>query len=90
MESRVVATEAELLEALRTAMEHQNIGPDDARTSREMAETTGWSDRRLMRALRALVRSGDMEHVQVMRANLCGVLQRIPAYRLTDRESKAA
>ena len=76
-------TEGQLLEALRAAqLTAAEDGQDGARTSAELREDLGWSKERVIVALKALKKAGQLDVVKVPREDLAGRVLRIPAYRL--------
>ena len=77
MDSRI--TESELVEELRRALE--NAGPDDAMTTKELAETLGISAEAIRAQLPAMIRSGQYEVVRVVRKRWDGIVTRVSAIR---------
>lgn len=82
MESSVNITEAEILDALRAALEEVAKGPDDALTTGDLVEATGWGEDRVRRMLRRMLRDGDAECVRVRRMAMDTRMAVVPAYRL--------
>ena len=56
--------------------------PEDAYTSEELEGIFGLSNKPVRQRLRALAKMGRLETVRVMRADLKGVYQPVPAYRI--------
>jgi len=77
MDSRI--TESELVEELRRALE--NAGPDDAMTTKELADTLGISAIAVRAQLPAMLASGQYEIVRVIRKRWDGIVTRVSAIR---------
>ena len=73
-------TEAELLAEIRAALD--DPGPDDAYTTREIADLLGCSVEKARDRIRPLVRAGRIGVVKVPRPALDGRDIRVSAYRL--------
>lgn len=78
--------EVELLAALEDAF-LSATDPEGAMTMAELVETTGMSDKSLRPRLLKLKRSGKLEAVRVVRENLAGYRQPVPAYRTIKRNT---
>lgn len=76
----VTITESELLDALAQAA--RGAGPEEARTCPELAAATGLSDKRIRAALKALQVQGRLVVHRVLRENLAGASQPVPAYTI--------
>jgi hypothetical protein len=74
----VTITHAELLDALATA----STAPEDAQTVGEICAATGIPIRRVRDGLRALQAAGRLGVHSVMRPDLGGRMQRVPAYTI--------
>ena len=72
-------TESELVEELRQALE--NAGPDDAMTTKELADTLGISAIAVRAQLPAMLASGQYEIVRVIRKRWDGIVTRVSAIR---------
>lgn len=71
----------QLLEALRAGLQ-ADPGPEDARTSEEWGEVMGCNVKTARGRIKVLLRAGKMERAVVRRADLRGIEQPVPAYRL--------
>jgi hypothetical protein len=80
MEGRI--TEQELLDALRQALTASPEYPDDARTTEELMDLTGYTYKRVIAMLKALRKRGECECIRVKRENIIGVLVPVPAWRV--------
>jgi DNA-binding GntR family transcriptional regulator len=80
-------TQDELIRALLQAQESAE-GDETARTTRELMEMLGVSDKKVRRLLRQLIQKGVVEHVYVHRWRINGMFQQADAYRLVKQESK--
>lgn len=74
----IVITEAELLDALAEAA--RGVEPSEARTGPELMAATGFPEKRLRAALKALQAQGRLDVHQVTRQSLDGRAIRVPAY----------
>jgi hypothetical protein len=74
-------TEAELLDALREALAPTANDPDGAFTSEELLSLTGYGEKKIRNALKAMLRKGECECVRVKRQNIVGVTVPVPAWR---------
>ena len=72
-------TESELVDELRRALE--NAGPDDAMTTKELADTLGISAIAVRAQLPAMLASGQYEIVRVIRKRWDGIVTRVSAIR---------
>lgn len=75
-------TQSEILEALAKATE----APDDAMTSQEIRDFTGFGKDTVGRMLRDLSKEGRLTVHHVVRRALDGRAQRIPAYSVTPKK----
>ena len=64
--------------------------PEGAMTTVEIGEALGWDNKRVLRFLRPLVSSGQIEVVQISLPAITGVLTKRPAYRLVKPENDTA
>ena len=74
-------TESELLEALRASVEREAPNDDGSFTSREVADLMGWGRAKARRAIRALLRAGEIETMQTYRENIQGRVAPTIAWR---------
>ena len=72
-------TESELVEELRRTLE--NAGPDDAMTTKELAEKLGISRDAVRAQLPGMLESGQFEMVRVTRKRWDGIVNRVSAIR---------
>jgi len=68
----------DLLRALEEAQGHEEQGV----TSQELADSIGWSTKRVLRRLHELKASGRLEIVKMYRQNIVGVTTLRSGYRL--------
>jgi hypothetical protein len=80
-----VITETELLDALAQAV--VGNGPADARTSAEIRQATGLSEKRVVGALHVLANQGRLQVHRVARRALDGRTIVVPAYTITPAPS---
>lgn len=74
-------TESELLEALLDATGPQPC-PEDAYTSAELKQLTGWGIVKTREVIRHMVKTGKLEHVKVYRQTVNEIMWPSSAYRL--------
>jgi len=74
-------TASSILEAIANALQHTADVVDDAVTTKELMEITGWSQLKVQKAIDAAWKDGKIERVYVKRkfASRCA---KVPAYRL--------
>lgn len=80
---RVRVTENDLLDEVRAALERQ--GPEDALTTREMCAAMGVGMPKMREIVRALVESGAVEPVKVLRPRMDGTPTTVSAYRYVKK-----
>jgi DNA-binding transcriptional regulator PaaX len=77
-----VITTDEILDALVTA----STAPEDARTMAEIKQETGIGEKRLRRALVSIRDEGRLQVHHVVRRDLSGKPQKVPAYTIAPRK----
>lgn len=85
--ARISVTENDLLDALSEALP-SGKGPDDARTVREMAKATGWSEVRVRKALVAVQEQGRLVVHRVGRQGIDGRAAVVSAYTIVPEKAK--
>lgn len=68
----------DLLRALEQAQKHENNGV----TTQELADSIGWSTKRVLKRLKELKAEGRLEVVKVYRESLTGIITPRPGFRL--------
>jgi hypothetical protein len=79
--TRIEITTADILAALETA----SNAPEDARTMAEIKQETGVGEKRLRAALVAIREEGRLQVHHVVRRDLSGKSQKVPAYTISPR-----
>jgi MarR-like DNA-binding transcriptional regulator SgrR of sgrS sRNA len=78
-------TEAELLEAIREAATHNTADdPPGAFRVVEVAESLGWSVKRVQAALHRIQHAGRLQRTRVWRTDLAGRRVPVAAYRILE------
>lgn len=77
-------TTADILDALITA----STAPEDARTMAEIRQETGIGEKRLRAALVTIRDEGRLQVHHVVRRDLSGKPQKVPAYTIAPKRGK--
>lgn len=83
--SSVTITTADILDALVTA----STAPEDARTMAEIRQETRIGEKRLRAALVAIREEGRLQVHHVVRRDLSGKPQKVPAYTIAPKKKAA-
>jgi hypothetical protein len=75
-------TEAELIEAIQSALTARADDDPSVFTATDVVGKLGWSRPRVLRSIRSLIEAGKASSTKSWRPDIAGRLQPVPAYRL--------
>lgn len=84
--TRIVLTEADLLGAIAAA---ESVAPENACTAQEIETAIGMSRQHVCKKLRALHAAGRLQLHRIMRVNIAGRTQWVPAYSVVPAQKPA-